>query len=57
MASIGSFRSRSNSALRGWNQARSLFAARSARNWIPAREKPVNGGESAAMADLRWVSS
>src|SRR5438093_4747063 len=48
IASNGSLSSRSYSALRGWNQARSLFTARSARNWIAAGEKPAKGG--AAMA-------
>src|SRR5438876_7379079 len=48
MTSNGSLSSRSYSALRGWNQARSLLTARSARNWIAAGEKPANGG--AAMA-------
>ena len=42
-ASSGCLRSRSYSALRGWNQARSLFSARSARNWMASGRKPAEG--------------
>src|SRR5216117_1345309 len=49
IASNGSLSSRSYSALRGWNQARSLFTARSARNWMAAGEKPAKGGAASAI--------
>src|SRR6185295_18095404 len=52
-SSIGVFRSRSYSALRGWNHARSLLAARSARNWIASGRKPVKVGDATAMTELR----
>jgi len=43
--------------LRGWNQARSLFAARSARNWIASGEKPLNGGDATAIGELLGVAA
>src|SRR4029079_13346253 len=60
MASNGSLSSRSYSALRGWNQPRSLFTARSARNWIASGEKPrnvVGGSATAGMAGSSRASN
>src|SRR5687768_1714389 len=48
-ASIGSLSSRSYSALRGWNQARALLSASSARNWIASGRNPAKAGARVAM--------
>src|SRR5690349_14073836 len=55
-SSIGRLRSASYSALRGWNQARSLLAASSARKSIASGRNPVNvAGVATAMTVLRSV--
>jgi len=41
-ASSGSFNSRAYSALRGWNQARSLLRASSTRKWMASGRNPLN---------------
>src|SRR4026207_29011 len=54
--SSGSLSNRSYSPFRGWNHARSLFSARSCRNWIASGRKPVKVGAATAMVDfLRGV--
>ncbi len=49
--SIGSFRRRSYSALRGWNHARSLFWASSARKSIASGENPPKVDAAMVMTD------
>src|SRR3954449_6137857 len=51
-SSIGRLTSRSKSALRGWNQSRELFSARSTRNWIAPGSKPAKALADGAIAHL-----
>jgi hypothetical protein len=51
---MGSLISRSYSALRGWNQARSLLAARSAMNWMAWRVKPGKVADDLTMLCRAW---